>query len=179
MGEVVAVCCSSTHSFGKPPLAAIRLLAGLGVEGDAHLGRTVKHRSHVAADPTQPNLRQVHVIHTELHDELRASGFGVSPGQMGENITTRGVDLLALPIGTLLRLGPEAIVEVTGLRNPCTQLDAFQPGLMVAVLDRDESGRLIRKAGIMGVVRVGGVVRPGDVVDVELPPPPHRPLDRV
>lgn len=179
MGEVVAVCCSSTHSFGKPPLAAIRLLAGLGVEGDAHLGRTVKHRSHVVADPTQPNLRQVHLIHTELHDELRAAGFDVSPGQMGENVTTRGVDLLALPIGTLLRLGPEAVVEVTGLRNPCTQLDAFRPGLMAAVLDRDESGRLVRKAGIMGVVRAGGVVRPGDVVDVELPPPPHRPLGRV
>ena len=179
MGEVVAVCCSSTHSFDKPPLAAIRLLAGLGVEGDAHLGRTVKHRSHVVADPTQPNLRQVHLIHTELHDELRAAGFDVSPGQMGENVTTRGVDLLALPIGTLLRLGPEAVVEVTGLRNPCTQLDAFRPGLMAAVLDRDESGRLVRKAGIMGVVRAGGVVRPGDVVDVELPPPPHRPLDRV
>ncbi len=179
MGEVVAVCCSSTHSFGKPPLAAIHLLAGLGVEGDAHLGRTVKHRSHVVADPTRPNLRQVHLIHTELHDELRAAGFDVSPGQMGENVTTRGVDLLALPIGTLLRLGPEAVVEVTGLRNPCTQLDAFRPGLMAAVLDRDESGRLVRKAGIMGVVRAGGVVRPGDVVDIELPPPPHRPLDRV
>ena len=179
MGEVVAVCCSSTHSFGKPSLAAIRLLAGLGVEGDAHLGRTVKHRSHVVADPTRPNLRQVHLIHTELHDELRAAGFDVSPGQMGENVTTRGVDLLALPIGTLLRLGPEAVVEVTGLRNPCTQLDAFRPGLMAAVLDRDESGRLVRKAGIMGVVQAGGVVRPGDVVDVELPPPPHRPLDRV
>lgn len=179
MGEVVAVCCSSTHSFGKPPLAAIRLLAGLGVEGDAHLGRTVQHRSHVVADPTRPNLRQVHLIHTELHDELRVAGFDVSPGQMGENVTIRGVDLLALPIGTLLRLGLDAVVEVTGLRNPCAQLDAFRPGLMAAVLDRDGSGRLVRKAGIMGVVLVGGVVRPGDVVGVELPPPPHRPLDLV
>lgn len=179
MCEVVAVCCSSTHSFGKPPSDAIRLLGGLGVEGDAHLGRTVRHRSRVAVDPTEPNLRQVHLIHTELHDELRAAGFDVSPGQMGENITTRGIDLLALPTGTLLRLGPEAVVEVTGLRSPCAQLDAFQPGLMAAVLDRDESGRLIRKAGIMGVVRVGGVVRPGDAVKVELPPPPYCPLDRV
>lgn len=179
MSEVVAVCCSSTHSFGKPALDAIRLLEGLGVEGDAHLGRTVKHRSRVAVNPTEPNLRQVHLIHTELHDELRAAGFDVSPGQMGENITTRGIDLLALPTGTLLRLGQEAIIEVTGLRTPCAQLDAFQPGLMAAVLDRDESGRLTRKAGIMGVVRAGGVVRPGDVVTVELPPPPHRPLDRV
>ncbi|MDE2483878.1 MAG: MOSC domain-containing protein [candidate division NC10 bacterium] len=179
MGKVVAVCCSSTHSFGKTPLAAIRLLAGLGVEGDAHLGRTVKHRSRMAADPTQPNLRQVHLIHAELFDELQVAEFDVSPGQMGENITTCGVDLIALPTGTLLRLGQEAVVEVTGLRTPCAQLDALRPGLMAAVLDRDESGRLIRKAGIMGVVRAGGVVRPGDVVRVELPPPPHRPLDRV
>ncbi|MBZ0159671.1 MOSC domain-containing protein [Candidatus Methylomirabilis sp.] len=179
MGEVVAVCSSPTHSFGKPSLTAIRLLVGLGVEGDAHLGQTVKHRSRVAVDPTQPNLRQVHLIHAELYDELRTVGFDVSPGQMGENITTRGVDLLALPIGTLLRLGPEAVVEVTGLRNPCAQLDAFRPGLTAAVLDRDESGRLIRKAGIMGVVQVGGEVRPGDVVRVEWPPLPHRPLGLV
>jgi MOSC domain-containing protein YiiM len=179
MGEVVAVCCSSTHSFGKPPLDAIRLLEGLGVEGDAHLGRTVKHRSRVAVNPAEPNLRQVHLIHAELHEELRIAGFDVSPGQMGENITTCGIDLLALPTGTLLRLGPEAVVEVTGLRTPCAQLDAFQPGLMAAVLDRDESGRLIRKAGVMGVVRVGGMVRSGDVVAAELPPQPHRPLDRV
>lgn len=179
MGEVVAVCSSSVHSFSKPPLAAIRLLEGLGVEGDAHHGRMVKHRSRVAADPTQPNLRQVHLIHSELFDELRVAGFDVSPGQMGENITTRGVDLLALPTGTLLRCGEEAVVEVTGLRTPCAQLDALRPGLMAAVLDRDESGRVIRKAGIMGVVRAGGVVRPGDVVTVEIPPPPHCPLDRV
>lgn len=179
MGEVVAVCRSSTHSFGKPTLAAIRLLAGLGVEGDAHLGQTVKHRSRVAADPTQPNLRQIHLIHAELHDELRAAGFDVSPGQMGENITTRGIDLLALPVGTLLRLGPEAVVEVTGLRNPCAQLDAFQPGLTAAVMDRDEFGRLIRKAGVMGVVRASGEVRPGDSIRIELPLPPHRPLGLV
>ncbi len=179
MGEVVAVCCGPTHAFGKTPVDAIRLLAGLGVEGDAHCGRTVQHRSRVAVDPTQPNLRQVHLIHAELHDELRAAGFDVAAGQMGENITTRGIDLLGLPVGTLLRLGAEAVVEVTGLRNPCVQLDAFRPGLMAAVLGRDAAARLVRKAGIMGVVRGEGVVRPGDVVAVELPPPPHRPLDRV
>jgi MOSC domain-containing protein YiiM len=179
MGEVLAVCCSSTHSFGKPPLGAIRLLAGLGVEGDAHLGRAVQHRSRVAVDPTQPNLRQVHLIHSELYDELRARGFDVAPGQMGENVTTRGVELLALPVGALLRLGAEAVVEVTGLRNPCIQLDAYRPGLMAVVLGRDSSGRLVRKAGIMAVVRIGGVVRPGDLVTVEFPPPPHRPLGRV
>jgi MOSC domain-containing protein YiiM len=179
MGEVVAVCRSSAHTFGKPACDSIRLIAGLGVEGDAHLGRTVQHRSRVAADPTQPNLRQVHLIHSELHDELRAAGFDVGPGQMGENVTTRGVDLLGLPVGTLLRLGHEAIVEVTGLRNPCIQLDAFRPGLMAAVLGQDESGRLVRKAGIMGIVKEGGVVCPGDAIVVAIQPPPHRRLDRV
>lgn len=179
MGEVIAVSLSPTHSFGKRGVGEIRLLAGLGVEGDAHAGETVRHRSRVAADPTQPNLRQVHLIHSELHGELRAAGFDVGPGQMGENITTHGVDLLALPTGTLLRLGGEAVVRLTGLRNPCTQLDTFRPGLMAAVLGRDEAGRLVRKAGVMGVILVGGVVRPGDPISVELPPPPHEPLDRV
>ena len=179
MGKVVAVCRGATHSFGKLEVDAIRLMEGLGVEGDAHHGSTVQHLSRVAVDPTQPNFRQVHLIHAELHDDLRSAGFDVSPGQMGENITTRGVDLLALPAGTLLRLGNEAIIEVTGLRNPCRQLNTFQPGLMAAVLDRDESGRLVRKSGIMGVVRAGGVVRPGDTIRVELPPLPHEPLECV
>jgi MOSC domain-containing protein YiiM len=151
----------------------------VGVEGDAHAGEKVRHRSRVAADPTQPNLRQVHLIHAELHDELRAAGFDVAAGQMGENVTTRGVDLLALPVGTLLRLGDQAVVELTGLRNPCRQLDGFRSGLMAAVLGRDEAGRLVRKAGVMAVVLAGGVVRPGDAVAVELPPQPHRPLEVV
>jgi len=179
MGKVVAVCSSPTHSFSKPTVDAIRLLVGLGVECDAHCGETVQHRSRVAADPSQRNLRQVHLIHTELHQELRARGFSVYAGQMGENITTIGVDLLSLPVATRLHLGNEAIIEVTGLRNPCTQLDGFRPGLMTAVLDRDENGKLIRKSGIMGIVILGGVVRPGDDVKVELPPSPHQPLDRV
>ncbi|HEX9414176.1 MAG TPA: MOSC domain-containing protein, partial [Ktedonobacterales bacterium] len=153
--------------------------AGLGVEGDAHLGETVKHRSRVARDPTQPNRRQVHLIHAELHDELRAVGFVVSAGQMGENVTTRGVDLLDLPSGTRVHLGNTAVVEVTGLRNPCVQLDRFQSGLMAAVLGRDEDGRLIRKAGVMAIVLVGGEVRPGDPIIVELPPEPHRSLEVV
>jgi len=133
----------------------------------------------VARDPSQPNLRQVHLIHGELHDELRDTGFAVVPGQMGENITTRGVDLLRLPTGTRLRLGDSAVVEVTGLRNPCAQLDRIQRGLMAATLDRDEHGNLVRKAGIMGVVIAGGEVRPGDPILVELPPQPHRPLTPV
>ena len=148
----------------------------MGVEGDAHQGATVKHRSRVARDPTQPNLRQVHLVHAELHDELREAGFAVAPGQMGENVTTSGVDLLGLATGTRLHLGSSAIVEVTGLRNPCAQLDKIQKGLMAATLGRDEHGNLVRKAGIMGVVLAEGEVRPGDPIRVEPPPPPHRPL---
>jgi MOSC domain-containing protein YiiM len=143
------------------------------------MGFTVKHRSRVAVDPTQPNLRQVHLIHAELHDELRSTGFVVSAGQMGENITTRGIDLLSLPTGTRLYLGDTAVVELTGLRNPCGQLDRFQPGLMAAVLGRDEQGKLIRKAGVMGIVLVGGEVCPGNPIRIELPPEPYQPLERV
>lgn len=176
---VSAVALSGSHSFSKTLSPAIRLLAGLGIEGDAHQGVTVKHRSRVAKDPSQPNLRQVHLIHGELHDELRARGFDVGPGDMGENVTTAGIDLLGLPTGARLRLGADAVVELTGLRNPCAQLDAFRPGLMHAVLDRDAAGNLIRKAGVMAIVIAGGEVRPGDAIAVALPPPPHRPLERV
>jgi len=142
--------------MSKTNQASIRLLPGIGVEGDAHAGPTVKHRSRVARDPNQPNLRQVHLIHAELHDELVGLGFEVEPGRMGENVTTRGLDLLALPTGTRLHLGESAVVEVTGLRNPCSQLNGIQPGLMAATLDRDEAGNLIRKAGVMAVVVSGG-----------------------
>lgn len=178
-GIVEAVSCSSTHTFVKPNQRSIRLLTGRGVEGDAHAGETVQHRSRVARDPSQPNLRQLHLIQAELHDDLRAAGFVVSAGHMGENVTTRGIDLLALPIGTRLRLASTAVVEVTGLRNPCLQLDDFQPGLMAAVLGRDEFGALIRKAGVMAIVLVDGEVRPGDPILVELPPAPHRRLEPV
>jgi len=176
---ITAVSRSAKHTLVKSNEESVRLLTGLGVEGDAHLGATVKHRSRVARDPTQPNLRQVHLIHAELHEELREAGFGVAAGQMGENITTRGIDLLALPTGARLRLGDTAVVEVTGLRNPCRQLDRIQPGLMAATLSRDEHGNLVRKAGIMGVVIAAGEVRPGDPVKVELPAEPHRPLSPV
>jgi MOSC domain-containing protein YiiM len=178
-GKVVAVSSSGTHTMSKPNLEHIHLLAGLGVAGDAHQGETVKHRSRVKRDPNQPNLRQVHLIHAELHDELRDSGFAIAPGQMGENVTTRGVDLLELPIGTRLCLGETATIEVTGLRNPCTQLDGIAAGLMAATLDRDEHGSLVRKAGIMGIVLSDGEVKPGDPIRIELPPEPHRSLEPV
>lgn len=175
-GQVFAVARSAGHTFSKPVHPSIRLIAGLGVEGDAHSGATVKHRSRVRRAPLEPNLRQVHLIHAELHDELRARGFDVRSGDMGENVTTRGIDLLALPVGTRLHLGSEAVVEVTGLRDPCVQLDRFQHGLMNAVLDRDPEGRVIRKSGIMSVVIAGGEVRAGDTIRVELPASAHQPL---
>lgn len=175
-GSVVAVGRSRGHTFSKPTEMSIRLLAGRGVEGDAHMGETVKHRSRVRVDPTRPNLRQVHLVHAELHEELARRGFNVQPGDIGENITTRGIDLLGLPTGTVLRIGAAAVIRITGLRNPCTQLDGFQPGLTAAVLDRDSQGRVVRKAGVMAVVLEGGEVVPGDPISVTLPPEPHLPL---
>ena len=176
MSRVIAVSRSRTHTFSKDIVNTIRLIAGEGVEGDAHRGVTVKHRSRVQADPTQPNLRQVHLMHHELIQELQARGFDVHPATMGENITTTGVDLLALPTDTILAIGPDVKLKVTGLRNPCAQLDNYQQGLMAAVLARDEQGNLIRKAGIMSVVVAGGIVRAGDPIDVLLPAKPRRPL---
>lgn len=168
MALVEAVAASGVHGFSKAVMQEIRLVAGLGVEGDAHQGVTVKHRSRVARDPTQPNLRQVHLVHAELFEELAGKGFVVTPGDIGENVLTRGIDLLGLPRHTRLRLGG-ALVEVTGLRNPCAQLDRFQPGLMAATLDRDAAGNLVRKAGIMAIVLESGVVRRGDAIGIELP----------
>lgn len=179
MATIVAVARDEGHRFSKPILPSIRLLTGLGIEGDAHCGETVKHRSRVKVDPTQPNLRQVHLIHEELFGELAAGSFSLRPGDLGENITTRGIDLLALPVGTRLQLGAEALVEITGLRNPCIQIEAFRPGLLKAVLGRDADGNLIRKAGIMAIVLEGGEIRPGDSIGVTLPALPHRALERV
>jgi MOSC domain-containing protein YiiM len=174
--RVLAVHRSSTHGFSKHAEDAITLVAGLGVQGDAHAGATVRHRSRVRRDPTQPNLRQVHLLQSEVFDELVARDHAVFPGDLGENVTTRGLDLLALPTGTRLRLGAQAVVQLTGLRNPCSQIDRFQPGLMAAVLDRDAQGGLVRKAGVMAVVVQGGEVAAGDAIAVLLPDGPQRPL---
>lgn len=176
---VLALSISPTHSMQKKNQSSIRLMTGLGVEGDAHAGKTVKHRSRVAKDPSQPNLRQVHLIHTELHSELEQKGFAINPGEMGENITTAYLDLLGLAKGTRLHIGPEAVIEITGLRNPCHQLDRIKPGLMQAVLDRDAAGNLIRKAGIMGIVIHGGLIQTGDQIHAVFPPLPHQKLERV
>ena len=176
---VVSVARDARHAFSKTPLARIELLAGLGVEGNAHCGATVKHRSRVAADPTQPNLRQVHLIHAELLAEVAAKGFAVVPGQLGENITTSGLDLLALPVAARLHIGAHAVVEITGLRNPCAQIDTFQKGLLAAVIDRDANGEVVRKAGVMAVVITSGPVAAGDAIRVALPEGPHRKLEWV
>ncbi|WP_328937592.1 MOSC domain-containing protein [Streptomyces tauricus] len=178
-GSVVAVSSNAVYSFSKPNRESITLLAGLGVEGDVHAGVTVKHRFRMRKDPSQPNLRQVHLIHEELFDEVRDAGFEVAAGELGENVTTRGIDLLGLPVGTLLRLGDEAVVEVTGLRNPCAQIDTFRKGLMKQVVGRGEDGKVLVRSGIMGVVVTGGPVRPGNPVEVELPAGPHLPLEIV
>ncbi|MDT4922201.1 MAG: hypothetical protein QOI15_3103 [Pseudonocardiales bacterium] len=177
--RVMAVHLDAQHRFSKVPVEAITLRAGLGVLGDAHCGATVQHLSRVARDPSQPNLRQVHLVAAELLDELTAQGFAVGPGVIGENITTHGVDLLGLPAGTRLGLGADAALEVTGLRNPCVQLDRHQRGLQRAVLDRDADGALIRRAGVMAVVLDDGVVRPGDPIAIQLPAGPHRRLEPV
>ncbi len=177
--EVVSVGYNATHRFSKPPRLSIRLLAGLGVEGDAHAGATVKHRSRVTRNVAHPNLRQVHLIHEELFDELAAKGFSVGAGDLGENITTRGIDLLSLPTGTKLALGSAAVVEITGLRNPCSQIDRFQSGLMKAVLDRAADGSLIRKTGVMAIVIAPGEVWASDIIDIALPAEPHRRLECV
>lgn len=178
-GVIASVSCSPAHTFSKPSQERLTLLAGLGVEGDAHAGVTVKHRSRVERDPSQPNLRQVHLLQSELFDDLGADGYAIAPGDLGENITTSGLDLLRLPTGARLHLGETAIVEVTGLRNPCKQIEAFRRGLLAAVVDRDANGDVIRKTGVMSIVIVGGEVRPGDVIRVELPPPPHAVLQVV
>ena len=167
--SVLAVSRSGSHTFTKPRCDTIRLIAGLGVEGDAHLGETVKHRSHVRKNATQPNLRQVHLIHAELLDELVGKGFSIAPGDLGENITTSGIALLDLPAGARLQIGKEAIVQVTGLRNPCHQIDKFCPGLLAAVVDRDLAGEIVRKTGVMGIVIAGGEVHEGDAISVTMP----------
>ena len=176
---VIAVSLSETHTFIKPNQPAIRLIEGFGVEGDAHAGKTVKHRFLVKKDATKPNIRQIHLIHAELLDKLEEKGFTVHPGQLGENITTRGVDLLGLPTDTILKIGKTAVVKITALRNPCKQIDEFQKGLLKEVLYKDEDGNLVRATGVMGIILKGGTVQPGDSIVTELPPEPHQILEYV
>jgi|SRR5690606_12455751 len=177
-GTVIAVSLSPKHTFSKENQDSIKLVKGLGVEGDAHFGSTVKHRSRVARDPNQPNLRQVHLMHNELFEQL-ADKFNILPGQLGENITTTGINVLELPTDSILSIGESAIVKVTGLRNPCAQIDQFMPGLLKEVLDKDSDGNIIRKAGIMGIVLQSGEVKPGDTIRIQYPSKPYKKLERV
>jgi MOSC domain-containing protein YiiM len=176
---VVGVSRDSGHRFSKPAVASIRVIAGHGIEGDAHAGATIQHRHPMRLDPTRPNLRQVHLIQAELHDELRELGYDVKPGELGENVTTRGIDLLGLPQGTRLRIGPDVVLEVTGLRSPCQQINKFTPGLLKEVIRTDPDGIVVRKTGIMSVVRADGVIHPDDTIVVELPDGPQLPLEVV
>ena len=178
-GSIVAVSRSETHTFAKSNRDTVRLVEGYGVEGDAHGGSTVKHRSRVARDATRPNLRQVHLMHAELLDELAALGFAVAPGELGENLTTRGISLLELPAGTRLHVGDRAVIELTGLRNPCVQIDRFQSGLLAQVAKRNNAGDIVRRAGVMSIVVAGGEVHAGDAVVVEMPTGPLRPMEPV
>ena len=178
-GAVVAVSRSATHSFSKPTADAITLIEGWGVEGDAHAGATAQHLYVVKKDPTRANLTQVHLIQSELFDELSGRGFVVTPGDLGENVTTTGVDLITLPVGTRLHLGETAIVELTGLRSPCSKINKFQAGLMKAVIEKADDGSVIRKSGVMSIVVTGGVVRAEDAIRVELPAGDPVPLEVV
>ena len=177
--RVVAVARDDEHRFSKPTRESIKLLAGIGVEGDAHAGATVQHLSRVRRDPTAPNLRQVHLVHSELFDDMARRGHTVPPGGLGENITTTGVDLLGLPRGTRLELGDEAVIEITGLRNPCVQINGLSDGLMKELVHVDDAGETVRLAGVMSIVLRGGVVRPGDGIRVIRPSGPHEPLQAV
>ncbi len=174
--RVVAVSLSRTHTFSKHPQPHIHLLAGLGVEGDAHCGATVRHRYLARRDPTQPNLTQVHLLQAELLETLRSSGFPLLPGDLGENITTSGIDLLALPASTRLHIGPAAVVEITGLRTPCVQMNHLRPGLMAAVFTYLPSGKKSPRTGVMSIVRRGGTVTPDCPIEIELPALPHQPM---
>ncbi len=176
--SVVAVHRSAEHKFSKETVDAVTVLAGLGVEGDAHMGARVKHRSRVAKDPNQPNLRQVHLVASELLDEVAAKGYTVRPGDLGENVTTQGLDLITLPVGTSLRIG-DVLLTLTGLRNPCVQIDAFADGLQGEMLGRDDTGKLVRKTGVMAVVVRSGEIRPGDEIIVAAPAGNPVPMEKI
>ena len=177
--KVVAVSRSEKHTFSKKNIESINLIYDFGVEGDAHAGKTIKHIFLARKDPGRKNIRQVHLIQMELIRQLKSKGFSVNPGQLGENITTQGIDLLSLPTGCKLHIGEEAVIELTALRSPCVQIDNFQKGILKEVIDRDDQGKMIRKIGVMGIVTAGGTVKPSEIITIEMPDLPHRKLEYV
>jgi len=164
----VSVNSDDAYRFSKIARQSVRLVEGHGIEGDAHAGRFVKHRYQAKKEPLTPNRRQVHLIQSELFEEMRGFGFIIEPGDLGENVTTVGIDLLALPLGAQLHLGESAVVELTGLRMPCGLIDKFQTGLKRSMIVRTPRGVTFR-AGVLGIVTSSGDVRPGDLVRAELP----------
>ena len=176
---VVSVSASGKHNFSKQPMSEISLIKEIGIEGDAHAGKKIQHRSRAAKDPDQPNLRQIHLIQEELFSDLKMAGFDIGPGDIGENITTKGIDLLNLPKGTILKIGSSALIEITGLRNPCIQTDSFREGLMSALVEKEPNGYIRRKAGVMGIVLEGGSIKPGDLIRIDLPAEPRNKLEPV
>jgi len=176
---VHSLSISEQHTFSKNVLDEVEVIAGIGIKGDAHAGKTVKHRSRVAKDPTQPNLRQIHLIHLELLSELAAKGYHVKPGDLGENITTQGISLLDLPKDTILTIGKSVEVQITGLRNPCHQIDKFQKGLLKEVVGKNDAGEIVRMAGIMGIVLKGGIIKVNDAIHITYPNLPFERLERV
>jgi MOSC domain-containing protein YiiM len=173
--SVVAVHRKEEYGVFKEIQESVHLVKGFGVQGDAHMGTLVQHRYNKKQNPNQPNLRQVHLIQAELFDDLKELGLIVKPGEMGENITTRNIDIINLPLDTKLHLGDSAILQLTGLREPCGQLNTVQKGLKNAVLD--ESGK--SRVGVMSVVLRGGAVKADDLIRVELPSEPHQDLQPV
>lgn len=173
--HVIGVHVGSAHTFSKTSQDVIRLIENHGVEGDAHAGSCDQHLFHIRRFGEQPNLRQVHLIQAEFFDEVAEKEHVVRSGELGENITTRSVDLLNLPTGTRLQLGRDAIIELTGLRNPCHQIDQFQEGLLQHCKEATPNG-VVRKAGVMAIVLHGGDVKANDRIMVDLPAGPHRPL---
>jgi len=178
-GKVHSLSSSAQHSFSKHTTHQVEVIKGIGIKGDAHAGVKVKHRSRVAKDPNQPNLRQIHLIHLELLKELVAKGYTVNPGDLGENITTEGISILNLPKDTILKIGENVAIQITGLRNPCHQIDKFQKGLLKEVVGKNDAGDIIRMAGIMAIVLEGGMIKVNDEILVELPALPHQKLERV
>ena len=169
-GIVAGVFVSGGHTFSKSERYSVTLLQGLGIEGDAHCGSTVQHLSDRKKNSTRSNLRQLHLIQSELIEELNATGFDVRPGDLGENITTGQIDLPALPQGTLLRIGDTAVVEITGLRTPCFKIERFRKGLRSAVTEHRHGGPATLKGALMAIVVAGGVVNRDDRIGVIIPP---------